>query len=52
MITHASSRIGQGSRHAALDWRAALLTGLITSTFSTLVAQLTAARVGRDALVD
>src|SRR3954465_10363376 len=46
VITHASSRIGQGSRHAALDWRAALLTGLITSTFSTLVAQLTAAQVG------
>ena len=52
MITHASSRIGPASRDAALDWRAALVTGLITSTFSTLVAQLIAARVGRDALVD
>jgi uncharacterized protein (DUF305 family) len=52
VITHASSRIGQGSRQAALDWHAALVTGLITSTFSTFVAQLTAARVGGDALVD
>ena len=34
-----------GITPAALDWRAALVTGLITSTFSTFVAQLTAARV-------
>ncbi|WP_053078692.1 DUF305 domain-containing protein [Methylobacterium tarhaniae] len=33
-------------------WRAAALLGLISSTFSTLVSQLTAARIGRDATVD
>lgn len=32
--------------------RAAVVLGLITSTFSTLVAQLLAARIGRDAAVD
>jgi uncharacterized protein (DUF305 family) len=35
-----------------LNWRTAALLGLITSTFSTLVAQLLAARIGRDAVVD
>jgi uncharacterized protein (DUF305 family) len=34
------------------NWRAAALLGLISSTFSTIVSQLTAARIGRDALVD
>ncbi len=33
-------------------WRAAVVLGLVTSTFSTLVAQLLAARIGRDAVVD
>jgi uncharacterized protein (DUF305 family) len=33
-------------------WRAAIYLGLISSTFSTLVSQLTAARIGRDAAVD
>lgn len=36
----------------ATDWRAAALLGLLSSTFSTLVSQLTAARIGRDAAVD
>ena len=34
------------------NWRAAALLGLISSTFSTIVSQLTAARIGRDAAVD
>jgi uncharacterized protein (DUF305 family) len=33
-------------------WRAAVYLGLISSTFSTVVSQLTAARIGRDAAVD
>ena len=33
-------------------WRAAVYLGLISSTFSTLVSQLSAARIGRDAAVD
>ncbi len=37
---------------ARLNWRAAALLGLVTSTFSTLVSQLLAARIGRDAVVD
>ncbi|PIK70994.1 hypothetical protein CS379_21745, partial [Methylobacterium frigidaeris] len=36
----------------AKAWRAAALLGLLSSTFSTLVSQLTAARIGRDAVVD
>ncbi|ETR79237.1 hypothetical protein X566_01120 [Afipia sp. P52-10] len=40
-------------RHAAaLNWRAALVLGLISSSFSTAVSQLAAARLGRDASVD
>jgi uncharacterized protein (DUF305 family) len=35
-----------------VNWRAAAWLGLISSTFSTLVSQLTAARIGRDAAVD
>jgi uncharacterized protein (DUF305 family) len=35
-----------------INWRAAALLGLISSTFSTLVSQFTAARLGRDAIVD
>ncbi|KMO32632.1 hypothetical protein VQ02_23225 [Methylobacterium variabile] len=37
---------------SATAWRAAALLGLISSTFSTLVSQFTAARIGRDAMVD
>jgi uncharacterized protein (DUF305 family) len=37
---------------AGVNWRAAALLGLISSTFSTLVSQFTAARIGRDAVVD
>ena len=33
-------------------WRAAVYLGLISSTFSTVVSQLSAARIGRDATVD
>jgi hypothetical protein len=36
----------------SLNWRAAALLGLISSTFSTLVSQFLAARIGRDAVVD
>ncbi|TGE02278.1 DUF305 domain-containing protein [Methylobacterium nonmethylotrophicum] len=36
----------------ATAWRAAALLGLLSSTFSTLVSQFTAARIGRDAMVD
>src|SRR5215212_8970626 len=35
-----------------LNWRAAALLGLVSSTFSTLVSQFLAARIGRDAVVD
>jgi hypothetical protein len=37
---------------ASVNWRAAALLGLISSTFSTLASHLTAARIGRDAAVD
>ncbi|MDB5511215.1 MAG: hypothetical protein JWR08_698 [Enterovirga sp.] len=37
---------------SGVNWRAAALLGLVSSTFSTVVSQLTAARIGRDALVD
>src|ERR1700712_4992039 len=37
---------------AGLNWRAAALLGLVSSTFSTIVSQLTATRIGRDAVVD
>jgi uncharacterized protein (DUF305 family) len=36
----------------ARRWMAAACLGLISSTFSTVVSQLSAARIGRDALVD
>jgi uncharacterized protein (DUF305 family) len=36
----------------ARRWRAALYLGFISSTFSTVASQLTAARIGRDAAVD
>jgi hypothetical protein len=34
------------------SWRARIWLGLISSTFSTVVSQLAAGRIGRDALVD
>jgi hypothetical protein len=37
---------------AAQRWRAAVYLGLISSTFSTVVGQLSASRIGRDAAVD
>jgi hypothetical protein len=33
-------------------WRAAIYLGLLSSTFSTIISQLTAGRLGRDAAVD
>jgi uncharacterized protein (DUF305 family) len=36
----------------SVNWRAAAVLGLITSTFSAVIASLTAARIGRDAVVD
>jgi hypothetical protein len=36
----------------AQRWRATVYLGLISSTFSTVVSQLSAARIGRDAAVD
>jgi uncharacterized protein (DUF305 family) len=36
----------------ARRWRAAAYLGLISSTFSTVISQLSAARIGRDAVVD
>jgi hypothetical protein len=38
--------------NAGVNWRAAILLGLVSSSFSTIVSQLTAARIGRDAVVD
>lgn len=35
-----------------MNWRAAILLGLISSSFSTVVSQLVAGRIGRDAVVD
>jgi hypothetical protein len=37
---------------AGVNWRAAMLLGLISSTFSTAISQLIAARIGRDAVVE
>src|SRR5215216_6181995 len=37
---------------AAGRWRAAAYLGLVSSSFSTIVSQLSAARIGRDAAVD
>jgi hypothetical protein len=41
-----------GNLGTAQRWRAAVYLGLISSTFSTVVSQLSAARIGRDAAVD
>src|SRR5215207_8185011 len=39
-------------RNRGLDWRAAALLGVLTSTFSTLAVTLASARLGRDVAVD
>jgi hypothetical protein len=44
--------VSGGRRSAFERWRAAIYLGLISSTFSTIVSQLSAARIGRDAAVD
>lgn len=45
--------MGEGAaKEAKSHWLAAAQLGLISSTFSTLVSQLAAAQLGRDALVD
>lgn len=49
MISGGSPSNGLGT---ARRWVAAAHLGLISSTFSTVVSQLSAARIGRDALVD
>jgi uncharacterized protein (DUF305 family) len=41
-----------GKLDSAKRWRVAVYLGLISSTFSTVVSQLSAARIGRDAAVD
>ena len=50
MIT--GNNVAHDDLGTARRWRAALCLGLISSTFSTVVSQLTAARIGRDAAVD
>lgn len=42
----------EGALPSLARWRAAIYLGLISSTFSTIVSQLSAARIGRDAAVD
>jgi hypothetical protein len=42
----------QDALGVAKCWRAAVYLGLLSSTFSTAVSQLSAARIGRDAAVD
>ena len=42
----------QDALGVAKRWRAAVYLGLLSSTFSTAVSQLSAARIGRDAAVD
>jgi uncharacterized protein (DUF305 family) len=42
----------EGTLSPSARWRAAIYLGLISSTFSTVVSQLSAARIGRDAAVD
>lgn len=48
--TSAASRLADGRRRSR--WTAAVELGLISSTFSTVISQLFAARIGRDAAVD
>jgi hypothetical protein len=48
-----SIRLGdEGASRRRSRWVAAAELGLISSTFSTIVSQLFAARIGRDAAVD
>jgi uncharacterized protein (DUF305 family) len=42
----------QKRSETGINWRAAALLGLLSSTFSTIASQLLAARLGRDAAVD
>jgi uncharacterized protein (DUF305 family) len=49
-LARTAHRIWQAQ--SGLNWRAAALLGLLSSTFSTAISQLTATRIGRDALVD
>ncbi|MBV9288992.1 MAG: DUF305 domain-containing protein [Hyphomicrobiales bacterium] len=54
-MTSSSSRAETnpcGRRARPAKWRAAALLGLISSSFSTLVSQFTAGRIGRDPAVD
>ena len=44
--------VPEGARPLSVRWRAPIYLGLISSTFSTVVSQLSAARIGRDAAVD
>src|ERR671910_395109 len=44
--------VNQVQSDRSANWRASAVLGLITSTFSTVIASLTAARIGRDAIVD
>jgi len=44
--------VSPGKIGTAQRWLAAVYLGLISSTFSTVVSQLSAARIGRDATVD
>jgi uncharacterized protein (DUF305 family) len=44
--------LGQTLARASVNWRAAMLLGLISSTYSTLISTLAAQRIGRDAPVD
>lgn len=48
--TSSASRLDDGRRRSR--WTAAVELGLISSTFSTVISQLFAARIGRDAVVD
>src|SRR3954468_15435022 len=51
--THVRRRPGWFSRPAdGRNWREAILLGLISSSYSTLISQFAAARLGRDAAVD
>jgi uncharacterized protein (DUF305 family) len=43
---------GLSAAHTRLNWRAAILLGLLSSTCSTVVSTLGAQRIGRDAPVD
>jgi hypothetical protein len=48
----AGNNLANDNLGTAQPWRAALYLGLVSSTFSTIVSQLSAGRIGRDAAVD